>query len=155
PKKKGFTTWLFGERKQKNQESQQFTQPQPSVQPEYQAPPSVSPPAPQGQQQTPYVRITSGPVTVGLWDLPDNTEINVGRDSSLCSIIVSGTAISRKHCSVLYNSATMKFIVMDHSSNGTYFGNGERLASKVQYAVDPGGIIMLASPNHIMEVGLR
>ena len=75
--------------------------------------------------------------------------ISGGKDSWLMAKLFQELTLHNKF------SFDLKFIVMDHSSNGTYFGNGERLASKVQYAVDPGGIIMLASPNHIMEVGLR
>ena len=142
PKHRGFTSWFFGEKVANPPALQPASKP---------ASPITSPPTP----EKPYVRVVKGAVTIGLWDLPGNTEISVGRDANMCSILVSGSSISRKHCSVLYESATGKFVVCDYSSNGTYTSNGERLSNKRKYHMDSGSVIMLATTEYIMEMGVR
>ncbi len=55
-------------------------------------------------------------------------EFVIGRDGTLSNIIIStnGDKVSRRHCTVTFNSATCRYEVTDFSSNGTYYGN-ERL----------------------------
>ncbi len=116
---------------------------------------NVSPGVGVPQPPKPYIRVMSGSINIGLWNIPENTEISVGRDSGICGVVVSGHLISRKHCSVRYDSYSQKFYVVDHSSNGTYFGNGQRMNKLNEYMLDSGSFIMLASQDFIMEVGLK
>lgn len=103
----------------------------------------------------PYVRVINGMTTIGLWDLPPDRNISIGRDSSECGIVVPASAVSRVHCTISFDSASNKFILVDYSSNGTYLGNGERLKPQMQYVFDSGSVVMISSQDFIMEMGIK
>jgi len=109
------------------------------------APPAVSP----------YVRIVNGPYTIGHWVLGEDQDVFVGRDSSMCNIQVLDSSISRRHCSIRYNSQYGNFSVRDFSANGCFFANGVRLQNAVEYTLNKGDCIMLASQDYILEVGTQ
>lgn len=71
--------------------------------------------------------------------------IVIGRDANQCDIIISQNAqnISRKHCAVRYDYDREDYIVVDYSTNGTYLGDGKKLALNVETHVPGGGIILL------------
>lgn len=56
-------------------------------------------------------------------DLPEDG-LDIGRDAS-CGIVIDDEHVSRRHCSI--RSRQAKFLVQDHSANGTYVSvDGER-----------------------------
>lgn len=106
-------------------------------------------------RKSPFIRVTSGAIDIGKWTIPQDTEMCVGRDFNVCDLVVHGSLISRKHCTVRYNSEADKFIVVDYSSNGTYMYDGTRIERYVEYAFEPGSVVILASTDFIMEVGVK
>lgn len=67
------------------------------------------------------------------WAVPKDTDIFVGRDSSLCNIVISGiSTISKQHCVIKCEQRNHNISVTDISTNGT-FCNGERLRPNKTY----------------------
>ena len=104
---------------------------------------------------SPYVRVVNGAYTLGKWTLMPDEQNFVGRDSSMCNIQVLDSSISRRHCMIRYSSSSDSFIIVDYSANGTFFFNGTRLQRDVEYTLNKGDCVMLASQDYILEVGLQ
>lgn len=70
-----------------------------------------------------------------------------GTNSAMANIVLSENAeyVSKKHCTVIYDAANANYIVIDHSSNGTYLQNGLRLTQGVPKRLEKGSIIYLAN----------
>ncbi len=103
----------------------------------------------------PFVRVVSGSINLGQWTIPADREMSVGRDFNSCDLVVYGNSISRKHCTVTYSSQSNCFLLTDYSSNGTYLSDGTRMQPGAVYALDAGSVVLLASQDYIMEVGVK
>jgi len=55
----------------------------------------------------------------------DNAPIHIGRDGTTCQIAFPTGLASRDHCHIAYHYG--KFVLVDHSTNGTYVENSEGL----------------------------
>ena len=106
-------------------------------------------------QLRPFVRVVSGSVNLGQWTIPADREMSVGRDFKSCDLVVYGNPISRKHCTVTYSSQSNCFLLTDYSSNGTYLADGTRMQPGAVYALDAGSVVLLASQDYIMEMGVK
>lgn len=80
----------------------------------------------------------------------DNISVVLGRDSSNCQLILNGPQISRKHCSISYDSVKKVYTVIDFSSNGTFLDDGTRLKSGEINELKPGSIICIDDTNTFM-----
>ena len=54
---------------------------------------------------------------------PDETPVHVGRDPRVCSVLTPSPAASRDHCHLAFHHG--QFVLVDHSTNGTYVLNSE------------------------------
>ncbi|HZG72560.1 MAG TPA: trypsin-like peptidase domain-containing protein, partial [Chondromyces sp.] len=81
----------------------------------------------------------------------------IGRDPYHCQLVypTANEEISRKHCSVRYDPATMTFLIEDFSSNGTFLQIGERMAQGRTYQLKAGERFYLSSPKNMFEVRLE
>lgn len=86
---------------------------------------------------------------IGLRGVYEGAEIDmgqvivIGRDPSVAQLVISRDNISRKHCKIVYNENTGKYIVTDYSSNGTFILNGKRLDENVPTELEKGTMIEL------------
>lgn len=81
--------------------------------------------------------------------------LTLGRDASQCGLIFPCDAgeISRRHCSLKYETGRGLFLLEDHhSSNGTFLPGGERLEPGVVYELQPGSRFSLSGERHWFEV---
>ena len=62
------------------------------------------------------------------------------------NIVFRNPHVSNVHCSVSYNAQTNRYIVKDHSSNGTFIAN-KRLQKEVQTECPAGTVLYLADSN--------
>ena len=125
------------------------TNPQAAVAPQ---PAYVAPPV---SIQVPFIRVIHGAGSIGVWHLNDEREVFIGRDSASCSIALPFDLISRKHCSIRYDRLNEKFIITDYSSNGVFLSNGMRLDRGIGHFLNKSDVVMLASPEIIVEVGIQ
>ncbi len=78
--------------------------------------------------------------------LATNEPLLIGRDGT-CNLIIDRNAekLSRKHCSIVYNSQSGVYMVTDYSSNGTYIDGGNRLVANMATQIQRGTIIALGN----------
>lgn len=95
----------------------------------------------------PSITAISGSYAGGTFRFEPDEEIVIGRDSALSDIILTEGAemISRKHLAVRYDSASQVYIVVDHSSNGTYTDDGKQLISNAQNRLPRGSVLVVGS----------
>ena len=88
----------------------------------------------------------SGDYAGAVINLKPGEKIVIGRDAASCNIILSAERkdISRKHCSVKYDSYTDSFKVIDMSSNGTYV-NGQQMVKDQETSLPVGTVISLGN----------
>ncbi len=79
----------------------------------------------------------------------------IGRDPTEAQIVYpqSNSLISRKHCTIDYDSNSKRYILTDLSTNGTFLSTGERLVSGKPYILKPGDNFYLADPMELFEIG--
>ena len=70
-------------------------------------------------------------------DMQPDEVITIGRSPYEANIVLSSSEVSRIHC-------TGQYIVEDKSSNGTFLGNGTRLAKDTQTRLSGGTIIYIS-----------
>jgi hypothetical protein len=65
-----------------------------------------------------------------------NQVVVVGTDPTQCNVVISqnASAISPRHCSISFDSATQRYIITDFSVKGTYLMSGVKLASGIPTA---------------------
>ena len=77
-------------------------------------------------------------------DMQPDEVITIGRSPYEANIVLSSPEVSRIHCIIRYDAMAGQYIVEDKSSNGTFLGNGTRLAKDTQTGL-PGGTIIYIS----------
>lgn len=80
------------------------------------------------------------------------SELVIGRDSTACNLIVSGSKVSRKHCAVKYDPGMQVYRVIDYSTNGTFSGDGSRLLSNQYSTLKKGSIIYLGDQSNMFQL---
>ena len=83
--------------------------------------------------------------------------IAIGRDPKQCQLVFPGdvTDVGRLHCVVSFDQTRSAFILEDrNSTNGTFLGNGVRLAPGRACQIAHGGKFYLADPRNMFEVML-
>lgn len=80
-------------------------------------------------------------------------EIVFGRDPRYCKLIFEYPKVSRRHCGVSYDASTGKYRVIDYSSNGTSFSNGQSAKAGSYTVVEPGTVIYLANNHEAIRLG--
>ena len=80
--------------------------------------------------------------------------IVLGTNSSVANIVISENSnyVSKKHCTVIYDAANTNYIVIDHSTNGTYLQNGLKLTRGVPKRLEKGAIIYLANSDNSFKL---
>jgi len=79
--------------------------------------------------------------------LASNDEMIIGRDNSMCNLIVDQNAekVSRKHCGITFDPGRGIYMVTDYSSNGTFIDGGNRLVANMPTSLQRGSVIALGS----------
>lgn len=113
------------------------------------------------QQRTPASYQTTKPVLKGLSgyfigqtiDL-DQSYLTIGRDALQCQLVypASTEEISRRHCTIQFNSISQTFTIEDYSSNGTFLQTGERVPQGKVIQLRPGDRFYLSSKENMFEV---
>jgi adenylate cyclase len=77
--------------------------------------------------------------------------ITLGRDDT-CGMVVHEEQASRLHCTI--ERKHDKFVLVDHSTNGTYVtieGNAEVLVQREEFALTQRGFISLGRPKSVTQ----
>jgi hypothetical protein len=95
------------------------------------------------------IEVLSGVYKGAVIEVQTGDKITVGRDESLCSLVISEKAISRKHCEITYDTFKRCFYITDYSKNGVYLDNGQKIQTEISVILKPGTTIQLGSTNNI------
>ena len=87
----------------------------------------------------------SGEFANASFPINPNETVVIGRDSAVSNIVIVAPKVSRKHCTISFDSAKNMFIVVDCSTNGTYTENGTRLMANMNNPLPSGTVISLGS----------
>lgn len=98
-----------------------------------------------GESDERKVEILSGEFAGGMIPVKAGEEITIGRDPKRANVVTSpsNTAISGLHCRIRYDEERGRYIVIDHSSNGTYL-NGEKMIPEKPAFAARGALVKLA-----------
>lgn len=103
------------------------------------------------KQIKPYLLCLTG-VHSGSVFLLDNGGLIIGRDTSQVNLIIEDDSISKRHCTVEFNSETNTFSVTDNgSTNGTFLRN-ERIHSDKPMILHNGDRFYLGKKANMFEV---
>ena len=69
--------------------------------------------------------------------------VTIGRDPSVCSIVIKAEKASRKHCTVSFNGDNGMYTVTDYSSNGTFDEAGNRMTRTTPAPMAAGSVIVI------------
>lgn len=84
--------------------------------------------------------------------MENGRKVILGRNAAECNLVVFGTKVSRKHCSVGYDAAKQMYCLTDYSSNGTYLINDARLEPLAAVWVKPGTRFYLGNKENVFEL---
>ena len=79
----------------------------------------------------------------------------VGRDSTRCNVILSSPQVSRLHMTVEYTGNTFVFIVVDHSTYGTFDLERGQLPKEQSMNVPAGVRLRLGNGDEVFQLELR
>lgn len=95
------------------------------------------------------IEVLSGMYKGAVIDIQTGDKILVGRDESICSLVISEKAISRKHCEITYDTYKKCFYITDYSTNGIFLDNGQKIQTEISVILKPGTTIQLGSTDNI------
>ncbi len=80
---------------------------------------------------------------------PDETVL-VGRDGTQVHVVISSGAerVSRRHCSIRFDSQRGCYVVVDFSKNGSFREDGSRLRSNTEEYLRPGEVLYLGDQSN-------
>lgn len=99
------------------------------------------------------VEILSGEFAGAALPVKAGEDIIIGRDPKRANVVTSpaNTSISGLHCRIRYDEQNGKYIVIDHSTNGTYLNNEKLMQENGTYAAK-GSLVKLADGAMILRL---
>lgn len=94
-----------------------------------------------------------GSYTGAAIPLKNGTAVFIGRDPKVCSVVIKGENVSRKHCSVTYDEKNNSYSVTDYSVNGVYDRRGRKLESGRVNLMAPGDEIHIGATDEVFRLG--
>lgn len=109
-----------------------------------------------GKVKMPYIVISEYGYNYGKWRLPNDNQIIVGRDGRYSNIVVGeyDTTISKQHCIISFDCTSVKFCVIDISTNGTFI-KGRRMEKHSKYQLTAGERITFGKDKYVIEMGVE
>ena len=104
------------------------------------------------QQAMGQVRVVKGVATGQGFALPQDKKVIVGKNPQKSNLVIADPHVSNIHCSIRYIAATNRYIIKDHSSNGT-FVNGVRLQKDTAMEYPAGTLLCLADGSNEILLG--
>lgn len=80
-------------------------------------------------------------------------QITIGRDEEAADLIINLPLVSRKHCTLTYHCGTMKYEVVDFSTNGTFVDGNKKLVKNEPYLLQRGSEICFGDKDTVYKLG--
>jgi hypothetical protein len=87
---------------------------------------------------------------IRIWS---DKEIHLGRDAGSSDIVLNDAKISRLHCSIVYHSESGDYTVCDHSKNGVFSGDGQRLPKEEEIHIAEGEELWIGDRENVIRLG--
>lgn len=89
-----------------------------------------------------------------VFKLAPNEVVVIGRDPAESNIVISeeSTFVSRKHCSVKFDSSLGCYIICDYSQNGVKMDEKYKLVKGVETAAERGSIIEIGNADNTFKL---
>lgn len=99
------------------------------------------------------VEILSGEFAGATLPVTAGEDITIGRDPKRANVVTSpaNTSISGLHCRIRFDEQNGKYVVIDHSTNGTYLNNEKLTPERGTYAAK-GSLVKLADGAMILRL---
>lgn len=96
----------------------------------------------------------SGIYEGAVFKMNPSETIIIGRDPQCSNIIISdkSTKVSRMHCTVNYSQDENCYYICDHSKNGVFINNNERLPKDVFMPLPKGTIIEVGNSDNVFKL---
>lgn len=88
---------------------------------------------------------TRGTMNGARIPMQDLEMLLIGRDSSVCNLVLPDMDISRRHCTVQFNAGKNCYYVTDYSSTGTYLDGSLRLEKDTLTQCERGSRLLLGN----------
>ena len=105
------------------------------------------------QEKSGAIVFVKGKLIGAIIRIRSGRDISLGRDGRVSDIVINDTKISRKHCSVTYNSETGYYTICDFSKNGLYEEEGKRLPKGEPIQINAGKEIWIGSEENVFRLG--
>ena len=100
-----------------------------------------------------FIRGLSGEYAGTQLTMHDNDTITIGRDPGQCNLVVAGSRVSRRHCSIRFHADTNLYTLTDFSTNGTYYADGRQIQPNTSVELMPGTGIYLGNRDNSFQLG--
>lgn len=101
----------------------------------------------------PYVKVLNGRQMGTSQKIPDFGFITIGKEKKYVELALDDAeTISRKHCLVGYDRSRNRFIVVDRSTNGTFYSNGMRMMLDAETYILPNEEFWILQDNNRVRI---
>ena len=76
--------------------------------------------------------------------IPIEGDVVVGRDETVCNVVIKEPYVSRRHCVIHYNYQNGTYVVTDYSTTGVFYQNGQAFPKNSPVICTPGTMIVIA-----------
>lgn len=100
-----------------------------------------------------YLQCISGTNKGSTIPLNPGETIIIGRDPAVSHLIAYNSHVSKRHCTIMYDSQRDSYIVRDISTNGIYLNNGkDKLPSNTKVSLHHGAKISLGKSDEVFKL---
>lgn len=99
------------------------------------------------------LEMISGDYKGNVFDMKPGDKITFGRDSSVCQIVFdkNDVNISRKHCTISYDTVSGEIVVKNYSQNGTFVNRMNSLGPNEKATLLNGGLVTIGRTNNVVR----
>lgn len=103
----------------------------------------------QATRATGKIRCTGGAYAGAEIEIMPEEELVIGRNSTICNLVISEPDISRKHCVIKYTAADGYYYVVDYSTFGVLYNDSHKLEKGVSMKCPVGTKLTLGKGNNV------
>lgn len=98
------------------------------------------------------IRVLNGKYQDAILKLQPKEELIVGRDVTVCHLVLEAPWVSRKHCTISYDFEKSAYAVTDNSENGTFIDGANPLEKLKLHYLEPGTVITIGEEGVALQL---
>lgn len=120
---------------------------------DYEANDSISHSLRRKQAESGALICVSGTYLGSIIRIKPEQRILIGRDGSVCDIVINLPMVSRSHCEIIYHRENNEYAIVDYSGNGTFINGTTRLVPNETYLLKPGTELCFGDQLTVYKLG--